>query len=64
MGQEHTIDEWKERLGFPSDQALANEIGVERSTVGQWRRKSVPKPICKLLGLMEDKKNGRIRQRE
>jgi hypothetical protein len=44
------VDRLREALGVETDSALAAELGLERSTVAQWRRRgSLPKPYQAIL---------------
>lgn len=47
------LEEWKQRLGYRTDEALAKAVGVERSTVTSWKRNGIPKPIKLLFTFME-----------
>lgn len=50
-------------LGHSSQSALARSIGVDRSTVSLWMegRIGVPRPVAKLLRLLQSQEEARMR---
>lgn len=52
---DHIIHQLQELYGVDNDMALSIELGLSRSTVGQWRRRgSVPEKFQRLLRSIQD----------